>query len=528
MADLMRYVGIPGAGKTQQLRRQVEAWVDRDGIDPSDIVMTSFTRTAANVLKGRVPVPTQNAATLHSLCFRAIGHCLVADGDKDLIRQWNDQPPQDFPEAWRIGGKHRSVEDDALAEDEPENQFLAQYGLWRALGRTTPLLPFLAPFVARWEDYKQQTGSIDFTDMIDFALRDADTCPGDPACFVVDEAQDLNPTQWALVKKWGAAAGHRFVVAGDPAQVLYSWIGARPNELLEELPDGRHVLLGQSYRNPRKVQAEAEGWLRYHSGSMMVGRDATSRDEDGGVYHLPINHTDPDGLVSEALRHMEAGETTAIISPCAYSLTTLVARLREFGVPFWNPYRPAEGKWNPLRRALSGDEESGSLHRLRCWLEGVSGPHAVTALEHLPAAYFSGTRKAALASIQGGALPADYLVEQAAAAWLIHDGAWFVQHMPEKSRKPLELAWNIYRRDPALLRQEPKVIVGTIHSMKGGEADHVYLLPDIPKRVVDEAQDSVEQRDAIVRQWYVGITRARQTITYCDPERFGSSIEAVL
>lgn len=530
MSDLRRYVGIPGAGKTQQLRRQVEAWVDRDGIDPSDIVLTSFTRTAANVLKGRVPVPTQNAATLHALAFRAIGRCEVADGNKDLIKQWNDskRDGNPIPEAWHITSKHKNVEDDALSEEEPENNLLAAYGLWRALGRTRPLLPSLGPFVTAWEDFKRETHSIDFQDMIDFALRDAETCPGDPACFVVDEAQDLNPTQWALVKKWGAAAYHRFVVAGDPAQVLYSWIGASPNELLAELPEGHHVLLGQSYRTPRKVQAEAEGWLHYHSGSMMAGRHAVPRDDDGGVYHLPINHTDPDALVSEALRHMADGETTAIIAPCAYSLSTLIARLREFGVPFHNPYRPSEGKWNPLRRLTDDGENTGSVQRLRCWLEGGSGPHAVTALEQLPAAWFNGTRKAALADIQGGSLPADYLRDEAAAAWRGRDGAWYVKNMPEKMRSPLSLAWNIYRRDPNLLRSEPKVIVGTIHSMKGGEADHVYLLPDLPRRVVEAAEESVEQRDAIIRQWYVGITRARQTLTYCDPQFFKSSVEAVL
>ena len=525
MADLYRYVGIPGAGKTQQLRRQVEAWVDRDGISPADIVLTSFTRTAATVLRGRVPVPSQNAATLHSLGFRAIGHCMVADGNKDLIKQWNES---NIPLAWQMLRKHRNIEDDAMAEEDPENDFLARYGLWRALGRQGPLAPALEPFVKRWEDFKQQTGSIDFTDMIDYALRDADSCPGDPDCFVVDEAQDLNPIQWALVKKWGAAAHHRFVVAGDPAQCLYSWIGSSPNELLEELPEGHHHLLGHSYRNPRRVQAEAEGWLRYHSGSMMVGRDATPDDREGGVYHLPINHTDPDALVSEALRHMEAGETTAILAPCSYSLTEVIARMREFGVPFHNPYRPMDGKWNPLRRLTEDGENTGSVQRLRCFLESEGGPRAVTALEQLPAVWFSGTRKAAMEGIMAGELPETFLKERAAEAWRGSDGAWYALNMPEKSRKPLALAWNIYKRDPELLRSEPKVIVGTIHSIKGGEADHVYLFPDIPKRVVDEAEESPEQRDAIVRQWYVGMTRARQTLTYCEPQWYGSSVEAVV
>ena len=526
MSEMMRYLGVPGSGKTQQLKRQVEAWVDRDGISADRIVLTSFTRAAANVLRGRVPVPTQNTATLHSFAFRGIGHCLVADGDKDLIKQWNESG---IPESWRIQGKTRSVEDESL-EVEPmeEGGYHAQYALWRALGRVTPLPAALSYFVARWDDFKAQTASIDFQDMIDHALTSVDVCPGDPDCFVVDEAQDLNPTQWALVQKWGAAVPHRFVVAGDPAQVLYSWIGASPDHLLAPLPPERSYLLGHSYRNPRKVQADAEGWLRQHSGTMCDGRYATPDDRDGGVYHMPVNYQDPEALVGAALRHMAEGQTTAILSTCGFYLTPLIAKLREFGVPFHNPYRPAEGKWNPLRRLGEEGDTTSSVQRLRCWLgDSPSGPKIVTALEQLPAVWFRGTRKAALEQLMQGATVTDVLQPAAADAWGAGDGGWYAEHMPEAKRRPLELAWNIYRRDPALLDKPPTVIVGTIHSIKGGEADNVYLLPDLPRRVVNDAQEDMGVRDAVVRQWYVGITRAREAVYYCEPERFAASVEAI-
>lgn len=525
MADLVRVVGVAGAGKTQFGVRQVEAWIERDGIDPNRIVLCSYTRSASHVLRGRMPVPTQNATTLHSLAFRGLGHCEVADGNKDLIKQWNESVM--WP-SWRIESKARSIEDDALTEMPEESPKLAEYSLWRSLGRVTPLPSHLSKFVPAWEDFKRQTDSIDFTDMIDYAVRDVAVCPGDPDCFVVDEAQDLNPMQWRLAKKWGAAAPYRFMVMGDPAQVLYSWVGARPDELLEPLPEERHYLLGRSYRNPRAVQAEAEGWLRYHSGTLTEGRYATPDDREGGVYHLPVTYTEPDGLVNAALEHMAEGKTTAILATCGFYLTPLLGRLREFGVPFWNPYRPSEGKWNPLRRMLEEGENTSSVQRIKCWMEQTGGPHGVTALEQLPATLFAGTRKKALELVMAGTMPDQVLQDEGAAAWRARDGEWYVKHMTEKSRKPLELAWNIYRRDPALLGEVPSVIVGTIHSMKGGEADHVYLLPDIPARVVGEAEDDYRVRDAVVRQVYVGITRARDAFYYCDPQYGKASVEALV
>ena len=202
-----------------------------------------------------------------------------------------------------------------------------------------------------------------------------------------------------------------------------------------------------------------------------------------------------------------------------------IAVLREFGVPFHNPYRLTEGRWNPLRAG------TGSGQRLKLWLTpGQSGPRMVTALEKLPAKLFQGTRKAALDRIMGqGRVESlrGILVDEGASAWESHDGGWYCRAFSDAERRPYEFAWNVWRRNPEYLDSEPKVIVGTIHSVKGGEADHVYLLPDLPYRVVDEAHSDQKVMDACIRQWYVGITRARQAVYYCDPVKPSSSIEAI-
>ena len=54
--------------------------------------------------------------------------------------------------------------------------------------------------------------------------------------------------------------------------------------------------------------------------------------------------------------------------------------------------------------------------------------------------------------------------------------------------------------------------VGTIHSVKGGEADVVYLSPDISIRAQEELKTSQEAIDAIHRLFYVGMTRARERL----------------
>ena len=60
--------------------------------------------------------------------------------------------------------------------------------------------------------------------------------------------------------------------------------------------------------------------------------------------------------------------------------------------------------------------------------------------------------------------------------------------------------------------------MGTIHSVKGGQADVVYLFPDLSRAGDEQYQCVGAARDAVVRLFYVGVTRARQTLYICQPE----------
>ena len=57
------------------------------------------------------------------------------------------------------------------------------------------------------------------------------------------------------------------------------------------------------------------------------------------------------------------------------------------------------------------------------------------------------------------------------------------------------------------------MIVGTIHSVKGGEADVVYVAPDLSERGALEWESTNESRkDRVRRLFYVAITRAREKV----------------
>jgi superfamily I DNA/RNA helicase len=75
----------------------------------------------------------------------------------------------------------------------------------------------------------------------------------------------------------------------------------------------------------------------------------------------------------------------------------------------------------------------------------------------------------------------------------------------------------VARRGAHALVEEPRVVVGTIHSVKGGEADVVYLFPDLSPAGEAQYRVAGPPRDSVIRVFYVGATRARETLYLCQP-----------
>jgi len=64
--------------------------------------------------------------------------------------------------------------------------------------------------------------------------------------------------------------------------------------------------------------------------------------------------------------------------------------------------------------------------------------------------------------------------------------------------------------------EKSQITVGTIHSVKGGEADSVYVFPDLSISGIQGYSKSGEHKDSVIRMFYVGMTRARQKLVLCN------------
>lgn len=532
-----RIFGPPGTGKTTNLTRQIQRAVNRYGAD--SILVTSFSRTAAAELAGRdLPIARERVGTLHSHCWHVLGGPEIAESNVD---EWNrDNPSLTITPS----KKHKRLDGDDGGDDESETEKPGDKELKRLSRYRGLMIPregwpaTLVEFEKRWSEYKRENGLLDFTDLIEVCHRDVRVAPRNPSVIFADEAQDLNRMQLRLIRKWGEHAEY-FIVAGDDDQTIYSFTGAAPEAFLDpDIPEDHKIVLKQSYRVPRAVHSFAEDLIRRVT--RRQPKEYLPRPEDGALVRFSRGgyKSAEFAILNTATEHLERGKTVMFLAACGYMLRPVIAVLRKHGIPFHNPYRKSNGFWNPLRQGSRGSTVSRILSLLighpdygpdyRPWTQGDVSAWA----EHLQAKGIlkRGVRKTMVAT--DPSTPAtieslDAIFELSAIESLMtacDQGIrelleWWQAHVTTDVRRraqfPLDIA---IRRGPGALASTPQVTVGTVHSVKGGQADVVYLFPDLSQAGEAHYARGGAARDSVIRQFYVGATRAYESLYICRAE----------
>jgi len=528
----VRIWGSPGCGKTTFLTRQIANAAEKFG--PEEVLVTSFTKAAAAELAGRKQaIPRHRIGTLHSHCYRALESPKIAE---ELLDEWN----KDHPDR-RLSGEGGDLDEAATDQHYggEYDEILAEINSLRARLVHTDFWPArVQEFHRRWSEWKSANGLLDYTDLLETALRDIKVAPGCPRVIIGDEAQDFSLLQLTLLRQWAKHAEY-LLVAGDDDQLLYGWCGCTPDAFLNPpVPAENKRFLKQSFRVPRTIHAHAVAWVERLQ--QREPKEYLPRDEEGDLRRLEVGTwKNPEAVLKDAERYLAAGKSVMFLTACSYMLEPLVQVLRNAGIPFHNPYRTKRGDWNPLRagngtsaatrllsflrpreEAWGEDAAHWTGSDLRAWLapvksDGFLARGAKAAIERL-------SDEAALdvAELRRLLLPegVESLITTVAEAEIADCIRWYYDHCLESKRKPLLFPCRVaVRRGCAALRSRPQIIVGTIHSVKGGEADAVYLFPDISSSGGREWEKGGVGRDGVVRQFYVGMTRARESLIICEP-----------
>ena len=332
---------------------------------------------------------------------------------------------------------------------------------------------------------------------------------------------------------------HTYVADGIVTHnCIYSFAGATPEAFLDpDIPADHKFVLKQSYRVPRAVHAFAEKLI--HRVGRRQDKEYLPR-EDGGAFerlskggYKSAEYT----ILQSATQHIARGRTVMFLAACSYMLRPLVTLLRKNGIPFHNPYRKSNGFWNPLASSgtttasraaalLVGHPDYGEGHRpwthgdLAAWADVLQAkgvlrrgvkPKLKQYDQHLPVTLERMNelfeRQAMTSMMEAWDAGAGALLEW----WRLR----LATSVADRAKFPIEIAT---RRGPRALVEPPRVIVGTIHSVKGGQADVVYLFPDLSQAGDAQYARGGPARDAVIRLFYVGATRAYEKLVVCQRE----------
>lgn len=281
--EAVNYISSPllvlagaGSGKTSVITRKISYLINECGIPAHRIAAVTFTNKAAREMKERVAKLVRNGkgsakgltvCTFHQLGLTIIRRDSHRFGLKSGFSIFDNQ--DSFALLKNLTLKDQEVSDEQLRHLQNrisnwKNQLLLPD---QVLSHAADAEEALAGRV--YEAYQHHLRTFNAVDFDDLILLPAARFEQEPAFLeqwqnrihylLVDEYQDTNTSQYLLVRQLTGPRGSLTVV-GDDDQSIYSWRGARPEnmaQLQSDYPDLKIIKLEQNYRSTNTILSAA-------------------------------------------------------------------------------------------------------------------------------------------------------------------------------------------------------------------------------------------------------------------------------
>lgn len=262
----MMVLAGPGSGKTTVITERTKNLVLDHGVDPSRILVITFTKAAAMEMKERFlrlmggrkyPI---TFGTFHAVFFQILKYAYGFHSGNIAREEQRQQFMREI-----VQGLHLEYED----ENEFIGELLGEVGMVKNTG--IPLEHYYPKNCAKeiFEkvyqsyDYKMRSKRlIDFDDMLVYCYELFDQRKDILSAWqrkfqyiLIDEFQDINKIQFDIIKMLALPENNLFIV-GDDDQSIYRFRGAKPELMLgfeKSYPDAKRVLLDINYRSPKEI-----------------------------------------------------------------------------------------------------------------------------------------------------------------------------------------------------------------------------------------------------------------------------------
>jgi DNA helicase-2/ATP-dependent DNA helicase PcrA len=563
-----RLFGGPGSGKTTALLDRVEGLLEQDGVDVRDILVVSYTRAAAAEVRERLaerldttPRHLQgNVCTMHAKAYELLnlsrGDVVGEDEKEEFCDDYGLEFEDEYSGAGRRTARSTTLGNKVIATSQWLQRTDREVGDWYDVpfkwddeevrlppdiddnaqegNKYTPTWPSdddrvsVPEAIRGWRGYKGEHDVVGFADMLE-RVHQRSLLPN-VDYLVIDEFQDITTLQYAVYEEWRPHM-EQCLIAGDDDQVVYAWQGADPDLLLDTRVDDDEVL-PNSYRLPSEILDVVNREVRHID--KRQEKDLEPRKE-GGVVEA-IDSPSVLDLVRNVRRTIQDtdDDTVMVLFRARYQMFQFIDQFITEGIPF--SCLTDQRMWT--------DRLTDYVHAI----EKVDRDEALTALEArrladiLQESAFGTADREELYDFLDEIEETSDEDDLAEIPVSPEDVADRVPFMPKPSS-----AADMARKITSFQRKSLKayfpgdydgmapdrVRLGTIHSAKGREADHVFVGTDLTEKVVEQMAAHAEQRgietDAVEeftkttdpvplltdnerRVFYVGMSRARERL----------------
>ena len=341
----------PGSGKTLVITYRVKWLIENAGVHPSNILVITFTRAAAEEMKkrffmfdGMANTPV-TFGTFHSIFFMILRYAYRYTA-ANIIRE-------DVKRRYI-----KEMTENMELEIEDENEFLS--GIINEISYVKGEMMSLSYyhsnncsdelFAQIYEGYEKrlrEENLIDFDDMLVFCyelLKEREDIrtlwQNKFQHILIDEFQDINKVQYEIIRMLAGKGDHLFIV-GDDDQSIYRFRGARPEIMLgfeEDYPEAKKVILNTNYRCSEEIVESAEHLISHNTKRFPKNMQAARGSK------VPItfrNLKDAGEECTDILKgirfYYKKGiplEDMAVIFRTNTQPRLLVGRLMEYNIPF--------------------------------------------------------------------------------------------------------------------------------------------------------------------------------------------------
>jgi DNA helicase-2/ATP-dependent DNA helicase PcrA len=502
-APLIAVIAGAGSGKTSVLTRRV-AWRCVEGsAEPMHTAVITFTRQAAAELRRRLrTLGIQDSITAGT--FHAISLSL-------LQQHWDRvgrRPPTVIQDRRRLIGEvigpRRTTSIDELAREidwaRARNISVRSYARAALEAGRQADAATVEKVMVDVQELKAKRGVIDLDDLlslvIDTADRDqefADIVTWRLRHLYVDEAQDMNPLQRAVLEVWRAGRDDLTLV-GDPSQSIYGFNGSDPSILLEletHFPGIEVVRLDTNYRcSPQIVRAGLVALGQLDSPTPEL-RSARPDGPSVKIYGFDSEEAEATGVARLVDRFRGPNDTWrqfAVLARTNAQLPPIRAALEAAGIPVRTDGIQSN---DPLQSCIREVGELPSRSRLAAWARDarlVDFDHPEP-MSSDPTSQDNEASKVRLATLRVAAAVDEFLSDGGS------DGRSF-------------LAWVRAQRPFDDMSTRMGVDLLTFHAAKGREWDTVLLVGCEDGLMPHSSAKSSFARDEETRLAYVAMTRA--------------------